>query len=363
MTSDPKRRNDPFKGEPFTHESLDHAEFDLLLPAPGDPALPADRHTLLKEHLMDEITRTAPAAARPRLRRTAWIALPVAATLVASAMAISQWGPGADAHDGVRAGGATAEPEVLRLEPGTTEGLPAAVERISLAAAKQPALEPRADQFIYVESKVSFLRGENNNGKEKNWITPIHQRQIWKSPDGTKGFLYEPGHGLIDKKGEDLDDGEHGTGDHRHSYNSLKALPTDPDALLKRLYQGGKPGDHDADWMAFKEIGQLLQEQIAPPSTSAALYKAAARIPGVTLVDRTVDAAGRPGIAIAFTIGDSRKEWVFDKNTYDYLGQREVLLKAAYGMEPGTVTGQTTVVRRAVVDAKKELPDGRKVSA
>ncbi|MGW2815772.1 CU044_5270 family protein [Streptomyces sp. NPDC001415] len=354
------------------HEPLHTSEFDLLIPAPGGPQMPEDRHTALAGHLESEIRRaSAPAAMRRAgLRRTVWIGVPVAAVLAAGVIVpgslhlggASGQGAGAGGH---RDAGSREKPPWMPLVPGTTENLSATVDRIVLAAAAQPSLTPRPDQFIYIKSKVSFLRGEKNvdTGKVETWISPLHTRQIWKSPDGKKGFLYEPGGALsdVDPNGTDLDDGPHTSGDKRHSYNSMKALPTDPDALLKRLYQGGKRGNHDDDWMAFKEINSLLSEQIAPSATSAALYKVAAQIPGVELVPKATDADGRQGIAIAFTQGSSRHEWIFDKDTYTYLGQREVLVKEEDGLKPGTVVGQTTVVERAVTDAKKELPDGKRL--
>ncbi|ARZ70293.1 hypothetical protein SMD11_4699 [Streptomyces albireticuli] len=354
------------------HEPIGHTEFDLLLPAPADPALSPGRHAQLKEHLMDEIlTSRAEAASgtagapRPprRLRRAAWIALPVAATLAVGALAVGPWDLGGSKDDGVQAlTGPHPEPPTVTLEPGSTKNLAAAVDHISLAAARQPVLEPRKDQYVYIESQVSFRRSLKAGGKEESWVDPLHKRQIWMSPDGTKGWLYEPGDSFGEKKGQDLDDGPHRDSSHRHSYDAMKALPTDPDALLAKLYpEGGKMGDPEADWDAFKESGSMLHEQLAPPETSAALYKAAARIPGVTLVENTTDAKGRPGIAVAFVRGDSRFEWIFDKSTYAYLGQREVLLKETDGMKPGTVVGQTSVVTRAVVDAEKELPGGEKL--
>ncbi|MGW1073906.1 CU044_5270 family protein [Streptomyces sp. NPDC002537] len=344
---------------------FDHAEFDVLLPAPGDPQLSPARQTLLKEHLMDEIQRTAPAPRRsfslPRTRRAriAWFALPMATAVAAGAVALGPMGLGHSSDKGVQAGRAftsadAVAPTVVTLTPGTTEGLSAAADHIALAAAKQTPLAPGKNQYLYVESKVSFLQSEESDGEQKNWIPPLHQRQIWLSPDGTKGYIYEPDNGTV----VNFDDSSN---DKRHSYEGMKALPTDPDALLKRLYQGGKPGDPEGDWGAFKELGDMLHEQLAPPEVSAALYRVAAKIPGVQYVDKAADAGGREGIAIAFVNGDIRHEWIFDKNSYAYLGQRQVLVKEAYGMKPGTVIGQTTVVERAVVDAKKELPDGRKL--
>ncbi|RLV08828.1 hypothetical protein CTZ27_08770 [Streptomyces griseocarneus] len=344
---------------------FDHAEFDVLLPAPGDPELSPARQALLKEHLMDEIQRPAPGPRRsfsfPRSRRAriAWFALPVAAAVAVGAMALGPVHPGRPSGGGGQAGHAytsadAVAPTVVTLTPGTTKGLSAAADHIALAAAKQPPLAPGKNQYLYVESKVAFLQVENSvDGGQRSWIPPLHQRRIWLSPDGTKGYLYEPGNGMV----TDLDDS---SGSKRHSYKAMKALPTDPDALLKRLYQGGRTGDPEDDWGAFKELGDMLHEQLAPPEISAALYRVAARIPGVQYVDKATDAGGREGIAIVFTNGDIRHEWIFDKNSYDYLGQREVLVKEDYGMKPGTVIGQTTIVERAVVDAKRQLPDGGK---
>lgn len=363
------------------HEPLSHSEFDLLLPAPADPVLSPGRHAQLKEHLMEEIlTRRAEeergtgtdtgfvagdAARRSLGRRVAWTAVPVAAATLAFGVLNGPWDlGGSDSGGGVRASRDgipenITPPPTVTLEPGTTKGLATVVDHISLAAARQPALEPREDQYVYIESQVSFMRSLSKDGEETNWVDPLHKRQIWKTPDDKKGWLYEPGDSFGAKNGESLDIGPTRGSSLRHSYNKMRALPTDPDALLKKLYpEGGKAGDPDADWDAFKEAGAMLHEQLAPPETSAALYKAAARIPGVTLVEKTTDARGRPGIAVAFVRGDSRFEWVFDKTSYAYLGQREVLLKAAYGMKPGTVIGQTSVITRAVVDKKKELPGG-----
>ncbi|GHG79091.1 hypothetical protein GCM10018779_59670 [Streptomyces griseocarneus] len=334
---------------------LDLGDFDLLLPRQVETVLPEARQDLLEEALWAEAHRTAPCAPRSRARRTAWIALPAAAAVMAGAVIVAPDGSGTSGTSGTD----TRPPKAdAKLEPGTTIGLSATVDRISLAAARQPALEPRQDQYIYVESKVRGGRVDRAGGKEKLVVTPLRSRQVWHSPDGLKSFIYEPGHEFMDKNGEDLDLDSADEVTDRGSYNSVKSLPTDPDALLKRLYRWGRMGDPQADWTAFGEIGQLLEEQIATPRISAALFKAAAKIPGVTLVDKAVDATGRTGVAITHTGPNSRQEWIFDRNTYEYLGQRDVLVKPYRGLEPGAVTSETVVIKRAVVNAKKELPDG-----
>ncbi|MGW2601829.1 CU044_5270 family protein [Streptomyces klenkii] len=331
---------------------LDLGDFDLLLPRQAETALPEARQNLLEEALWAEAQRTASYAPRSRARRTAWITLPAAAAVIAGAVIIAPGGPGSPGTD-------TRSPQAgVKLEGGTVRGLSATVDRISLAAARQAALEPRQDQYIYVESKVTGGWVDRAGGKEKLVVTPLRSRQVWHSPDGLRSFIYEPGHEFMDKNGEDLDLDPAREVTDRGSYNSVKTLPTDPDVLLKRLYRWGRMGDAQADWTAFGEIGQLLEEQIATPQISAALFKAAARIPGVTLVDKAVDATGRTGVAIAHTGPNSRQEWIFDRNTYEYLGQRDVLIKPYRGLEPGAVTHETVVIKRAVVNAKKELPDG-----
>ncbi|RLU86936.1 hypothetical protein CTZ27_24470 [Streptomyces griseocarneus] len=344
-------------------EPLDPGDFDLLLPRlprQVETALPQARQDLLEEALWAEACRTAPStpsALRSRARRTAWIALPAAAAVIVAAVVVAPGGSGASGTSGTD----TRLPKTgARLEPGTPKGLSATVDRISLAAARLPALEPRQDQYIYVESKVTGGWVDRAGGKEKLVVSPLHSRQVWRSPDGLRSFVHEPDHKFMDKNGEDLDldPSQSREVTDRSSYNSVKALPTDPDALLARLYGAGRMGDPQADWTAFGEVGQLLEEQIATPEISAALFKAAAKIPGVTLMDRAADATGRPGIAITHTGPDSRQEWIFDRSTYQYLGQREVLIRPYRGLEPGAVTYETVVVKRAVVDAKKELPDG-----
>jgi hypothetical protein len=101
---------------------------------------------------------------------------------------------------------------------------------------------------------------------------------------------------------------------------------------------------------AFTTIGDLLGESIAPPQVSAALYRAAALIPGVTVVANATDAIGRHGVAVAFTYQDTRTEWIFSKQTLQYLGGRDI------NLANGSTTGEATVLQRAFVDHPGQLP-------
>jgi hypothetical protein len=344
-------------------ESLDHAELARLLPAPGDPHLSLDRHLLLEEHLMNEIQRTAPAptAAAPApapsrrvARRVLLIGVPVTAAALAGAFAVTML-------SGSQGGTTAATPPpveapVVRIEPGSTAQLASIVEHIAAAASASKTPEPGPGQYIYIKSKVSYLTVSHTGAeKSKTWVQPLHIREVWNSPDGKQGWLDEPGY--QSKGGITLDSDTERTLN-GPSYDYLKTLPTDPDALLKKIYKETKGQGNSPDQEAFTTVGDLLREQLAPAKLNAALYRAAAKIPGVVVVDHAQDAAGRQGIALAHVDqkGGDRTEWIFDPKTYAYLGSRAVQVKQADGVKPGTVTESTAVLERAVVDAQKQRP-------
>ena len=68
--------------------------------------------------------------------------------------------------------------------------------------------------------------------------------------------------------------------------------------LLRELYDQTKGHGTNRNAEVFDIIGQLIKEQVMPSDVSAALYRAAARIPGGEIVPNAVDAAGRNGVAV-----------------------------------------------------------------
>jgi hypothetical protein len=133
------------------------------------------------------------------------------------------------------------------------------------------------------------------------------------------------------------------------TYRFLQRLPTNPQALLRlieREMQGQLPRPEEA----FTTIGDLIGQAIAPPAVSAALYRAAALIPGVTVVANATDAIGRHGVAVAFTYQGTRTEWIFSGQTLLYLGSRSV------DLANGATNGMAAVTQRAFVDHAGQLP-------
>lgn len=273
-------------------------------------------------------------------------------------------------------------PQDQSRTPATTPAmrLLASVARV---AARQPAAQVNDSQFVYVATMVADGTG------------PPYLRQTWLSVSDLcrTGLLKEPDRGFTSEPlpggGKCPDHGSLGN----PTYRLLESLPTDPHSLLNMIYAHihTKAGGLSADYQAFDAIGTLLRETIAPPRVSAALYQAAALIPGVTKVADATDAIGRPGVAVEFRYtrpggecvfqgapgrplpprskiaarcaAQIAKEhappvtetiqWIFDKTTLRMIGEND--------SNPGADTKhyETAVVQRAVVNHVGDMPAGR----
>ncbi|MGW2562134.1 CU044_5270 family protein [Streptomyces sp. NPDC001514] len=335
--------------------------------------LPTGRHQFHKERLMarihdmqrEERTATAaPAKARRfRLPRPA-IVLPAMAAAVAGAVVagIAMSGGG-----GVRDGGVATGPALTtQIGAATTKGVPQLLDQISLAAAdgSQSAVKP--GQYIYIESRTADTFVKTVDGKSTLASHDLHRRQMWKSPDGTKGWLIDPA--VNDSpEGETLSlPDEQGNTPEAYlngpSYDYLAKLTTDPDALLAKIYKETEGHGNSPDQEAFTTIGDLLVESYPPAELYSALFKAAAKIPGVVVVQDAVDAVGRQGVAVARLDETSgqREEWIFDRKTHVFLGARNVQVRKNSGtdalIKPGTVTYTSAIMNRAVVGSIKQTP-------
>ncbi|MEU0569222.1 CU044_5270 family protein [Nonomuraea sp. NPDC005983] len=141
----------------------------------------------------------------------------------------------------------------------------------------------------------------------------------------------------------------------RSDYAYVSALPTDPQKMYEHLYTG-LGTDAKADVEAWSRVGGLLSEAYLPAAQRAALYRAAAAILGVTTVDHAVDAASRTGIAAAKTIGGVREEYIFDRDTYRYLGKRSVVVDEAQAKAPvGSVLESSAELKVSVVDRAPQV--------
>ncbi|MGX4735045.1 CU044_5270 family protein [Kitasatospora griseola] len=275
----------------------------------------------------------------------------------------------------------------MQIEEGSAVKVTSTVRELAAAATASTTPRPGPGQYIYIKSRVSFMASSFNGdtGESATWVQPLHDREVWRSPDGARGWLDEPGYQA--KGGIAL-----GGGDPLKQLTCtwLAAQPADPDALLKFAYSTAG-GTRDRDQQAFNEIGSIIREQLVPSGLAGALYEAAGRIPGVVVVEHAQDASGlagalyeaagripgvvvvehaqdasdRDGIALARLDPQTgeRSEWIFDREIHQYLGSRGVQIREVNGVKPGTVVERTAIVTRAVVDADKQHPGAGRAKA
>ncbi|MEU6975582.1 MULTISPECIES: CU044_5270 family protein [unclassified Streptomyces] len=335
------------------------AELAGLLPPPEVPDLPPLRHQALKHRILNAAEGPSPLRGRRRLPRFAFPA--VACTVAVTAVALT-------VVAGESPAPSTPVPRAGAAAPGPGQIL----SRAALAAAASPRAEARPEQFVYIESLVAFAARSAAGGPAA--LPPAHRRQVWLSADGSReGLLREQGGPdsplgvrapvyTLDHRGATPRPAEGGAPtasvtDPTHTY--VASLPTDPEALLSLVYaQTRTTGGGDADQRAFTAIGTLLTETWAPPQVTAALYGAAARIPGTTVLPSAQDAAGREGVAVARTAQGEQTQWIFDRKTSAFLGQRTVLARATEAGPAGTVLGSSAVLGRGVTNRPGELPLG-----
>jgi hypothetical protein len=309
-------------------------ELARLLPSPGEPVLTSDRQDLLKDHLMRELTAfgefTEPAApelpdiataphrrARAPRRRFAVIAVPLAmaAAIVAAALV-----------GVVGSRTATTDADAVDL-----------LNRIAEVAAAKKSAPVRDDQYIYVRTQGSmkFSAKDIRILREASWTAVDGKRAGLRRVTVLVGPPFRPR--------DPFSSYSKGTHDMRlnpdpnvATFRELRTLPTDPDALLEKIYAGTKGEGQTKESAALEKIGDMLPDATLLPELDAALYRAAAKIPGVAVVTDAKDYTGRSGIGLSFKESDGRTVWVFDKKSLDFLGSAdEALLDVGVADEAG----------------------------
>ncbi|MFD4522730.1 CU044_5270 family protein [Streptomyces sp. NPDC058470] len=298
--------------------------------------LPPGRHQLLKEHLMTEIRREDPTPARSGSK---WLRPAIVAGAVATAAAVTFV---------LLPAGGTAAPGAA---PAASQSAVELLGDIALAAEHQRVPDGIRDgQFLYVESKVGY---STQGGGKSATVDPVHQREIWLSVDGTRWGLLEEDR-LVNQHVK-LEPSTPGNPTNTN-YRNLQTLPTDPDTMLDWLYENSE-GHKNEDQSAFAIVGDLVRESLLPPDVAAALFRAAAKIPGVVVVPDAVDAAGRHGVAVARVDNGQRQGLIFDEKTFEYLGERTVAVEDLdNGLKKGQTIGTSAILKREIVDKPGQRP-------
>jgi len=222
---------------------------------------------------------------------------------------------------------------------------------------------------MYIASEDRWSSTYVSDGGQRTVVEPLHKREIWLSVSNLckPGLLIDPSPGPATK----LNDGAGSSCPNRGgwsdpTYRFLQSLPTDPRTLLNMIYAATKGAGQSPDQEAFTTIGDALREAIAPPDISAALYRAAALIPGVRVVPHITDILGRSGIGVQFarkviqspapgvpyreTYDPNGPIWIFHPRSLLWMGENDGIL---HGKAMGEV-----VLKRAIVDQPGQLPSG-----
>ncbi|WNI20943.1 CU044_5270 family protein [Streptomyces sp. ITFR-16] len=352
-------------------ERAEHEELARLLPAPAERDLPPGRHLHHKDTLMrliDQDGDRATARPRPRLPRPA-VLFPAVGLALGGVLLTTLAVTGQDHAPAPAAAG-------TGTRATAPHGAAVLLDRVASVAAKKDEQKVTDGQFVYVRT----LRTENEgafDGPVK--LTGPREREVWTAqkagPVIDEGLIHEDGSYVPITVG--VPDGEpavgYPAGLNRPTYTWLASLPTEPDALLRRLAaeitrdqdaRDTPAEERDPAQDAFDAIGELLRETLMPPRTAAALYRAAARIPGVTVDSDAVDAAGRHGIGVARdnTRAGWRTAWIFDPASLEYLGERSYLVRDTIMGRKGTLINKSAVLERGVVDALREKPSAGRPS-
>jgi len=265
------------------------------------------------------------------------------------------------------AGAATPAPLSFETLDGTaTQWL-----RTIAANAVSPGTEPPTvpAQYAYVET-INWDLATRVGGKHVTSAVLPQVRQVWRAADGsgrvriTGGPVQFP-----DANGQkewvragrpaipDTDIAEPPGG---IAAMFPERLPTDTNALTAILHAGHPTDLGPAETLVA--IADLYREQDPAAGTRHAILVLLADVPGLSLLGRTNDRLGRPGIAIAADSDMSglptRYIFVFDEHTGRLLGQEQILTTTAGDLNvaiPSTIS-YTAFAKATVTDSSEQTP-------
>jgi hypothetical protein len=245
-------------------------------------------------------------AERPHRRRRVGVVAGLAlAAAVAATVVLVPW----DRITGGSPTSASADPVVLLSEAAAY-------------ARSQPFVVPRPDQFVYVPPQA--------------WISVDGKHDGWAFGE----VLYA----CINGKARDdhPKDPNHPLDDCTPAPGYRADMPTTTDGMIHWLRTAGPT-------FTMKGIADVLSTQWLRPESKAALFEAATRIPGLTVLPRA-SVEGRTGFGLkGGSPANGYDVLVFDRHTLAYLGSYTIGVNGAIGTS--RVHGAA-----AIVDHPREYP-------
>ena len=247
-----------------------------------------------------------------------------------------------------------------RGSDGTASAATAALRNAaSVARAQEPRRPLRPGEFLYIKSVTAYLATSVYSAGDSFSVLEPRVREIWLGPDrgllrerdGRPRFLSARDRSRWIAHGRPPLESRRATTTRMPGTRPLD-LPSDPDALYERLKEEAEGHSEGTYEQMFTLVGDALRETSATPAQRAALYEVAARLPGVELIGRVRDPAGRPGVAVAMASEDDkiRHTLVFDPKTSVLLAEEQRVLPGnTFGYPAGTRIGHATYLTTAVV--------------
>lgn len=277
------------------------------------------------------------AAGRTRFRI---LAAAAAAAVLAGGVYLAQ------PHDNANGSGqATASPgQQVRLTASEV------LYRVATVADTTMSVPPRSDQYEYLKLV------ERTGGR-----TRTVEQWVPQSPT-TAGLVHRDGKFGYVIAAWDTGRTAAATGVYP-DYAFLASLPTDPATVLQAIDANGKhPGPGmTAAQTSFANVVGLVGNQILPPKLAAAIYRALATLPGISVDQDVVDAAGRHGVGVGMTYADGmRSELIFDRTDFTLMGTSVVPPANTSAPHAGQTTfagpSLDAIIEQRIVDSAGQTP-------
>ena len=335
--------------------------------APDTPLLVPDELSAARQRVLAQIS----AGRAPRRRRGRAHLIVIAAVTTGAAAAVA-----AGVLVGTRAPGrppAQAAPPVVDVHLTAKQVL----DRAAAAALAEPAVIPRADQFVYTKVDGG-APGTAGSVVVQTWLSVNGTRNGLSTTTASNGKasstqllgcsggqhrIRTPGIG-----GKPLQVGDKPMTPEQYQQKYGTSVPMDGPVITvpctaQPAYFPGMPSTARA--MAgylertqgirlsnlndlAKTVGSLLESDYILPAQRAALYEFLATTPGLIVEHDVRDISGRPGVAVGWSFMGGKAMNIFDPATFAYLGL------TTWG-EQGQVGGDA-LIRTAVVNRPGQLP-------
>jgi RNA polymerase sigma-70 factor (ECF subfamily) len=223
---------------------------------------------------------------------------------------------------------------------------------------------PGPGQYLYTESQ-GLTESDTMGNNQECAVSQVDHRQIWIATDGSGALSDTRNQSKFTSAADQAtcasmnisspasqdsaSNNRFPTGGLSFPTNDWKSFSTDPATLLTQVHaRDGGPNDPGE---LFTNVADYMRESDVPPAIRAALYRAAALIPGVKLLGSQTDPTGQVGLGVGYPYagGQIHAELIFDQQT----GR---LLAEEYFDQTGKLNEWYSYTQQKIVDSVPNYP-------